>query len=414
MVKRLTTRARPFTVAEPVPRWNYILDNAVRLLGSFGFQQIAPPPVEEAKIFQNSALLRHRFGRNLHALGGDGDKSYVLSPTHLTGAAKLYLEAAAVRGPHVAKWFYVAPLVREFGKDLAMEHEIGVLILGDESSLAMAQLVSSVAQTLRSLGIADVNTELVSRGCVTCQREYHETLQNFLHGQEDQLCEDCQRHAADRVINVFSCATPGCQELLAGAPQMMDFLDESCRADLAETLEIMDELSLPYTLNPALTGTLAPEKFLFRMNASDNSVLGHGGNLTSMLVRSARVEPMPVLGFISTLEQLTAFVPDEARRPIETLDVFVIPVGPAAARKALTLHRDLMNAGVRVSEAMLESQGIKGQLKTAADRKCEMALIIGQKEAMDETVILRDIRSGMQEIFTVERIVEEVQKRLGK
>jgi histidyl-tRNA synthetase len=66
------------------------------------------------------------------------------------------------------------------------------------------------------------------------------------------------------------------------------------------------------------------------------------------------------------------------------------------------------------AEAMLTSPSIKHQLKAAAEKKCEIALIIGQKEALDETVILRDMRSGMQEVFALERIIEEVKKRLGK
>lgn len=57
---------------------------------------------------------------------------------------------------------------------------------------------------------------------------------------------------------------------------------------------------------------------------------------------------------------------------------------------------------------------IKTQLKLAESNKVAIALIIGQKEAREGTVILRDVKSGMQELFTTERIIEEVKKRLGK
>jgi transketolase len=58
--------------------------------------------------------------------------------------------------------------------------------------------------------------------------------------------------------------------------------------------------------------------------------------------------------------------------------------------------------------------GVKNQLKVAQEHKVPIALIMGQKEAMDEMVILRDVKSGMQEIISYDKIVEEVKKRLGK
>ncbi len=413
MVRRLSIKHPALTVAEPVREGNAVLDNIVRLLGDFGFQQITPPPVEEAKLFRASALLRHRFGQNLLPLEPQSGSEFVLVPTHLPGLVRLYFAAAASR-PRVAKWFYVAPLVKDVRRDLLLEHELGIFILGDESALAAVQLINILSQSFRALGLPELTTELSSRGCAICQREYQEVLQGFLQNEQDRLCQDCLQHLGSRAVNVFSCPVKNCQALLAGAPPMMDFLDEACREELAETLEILDELSLPYELNPGLTGTLSSEKLLFRLNTAAGAMLGQGGNITALCRELGKLEPVPVMGFLSSLEHLAAFIPDESRRTLATRDVFVIPVGPAAARKALSLHRDLMQAGIRVSEAILENQGIKGQLRNAADRKCEIALIIGQKEAMDETVILRDIRSGMQEIFTVERIVEEVQKRLGK
>ena len=71
-------------------------------------------------------------------------------------------------------------------------------------------------------------------------------------------------------------------------------------------------------------------------------------------------------------------------------------------------------ASFLVDELGFERHGFADKLKEAVAKKCEIALIIGQKEAIDETVILRDMRSGMQEVFALDRIIEEVKKRLGK
>lgn len=90
-----------------------------------------------------------------------------------------------------------------------------------------------------------------------------------------------------------------------------------------------------------------------------------------------------------------------------------MPLGELAAKKSLRLFRDLTSAQVKVYDQFGDT-GVKNQLKLAMDSKTPIALIMGQKEALDEMVILRDVKSGMQEMFSYDKIVNEVKKRLGK
>ena len=94
-------------------------------------------------------------------------------------------------------------------------------------------------------------------------------------------------------------------------------------------------------------------------------------------------------------------------------EVFLVPLGELASKKALRLFRDLIAQRILVYDHF-GNAGVKNQLKAAQTNKAPIALIMGQKEAMDEMVILRDVKSGMQEIISYDKIVEEVKKRLGK
>ena len=75
--------------------------------------------------------------------------------------------------------------------------------------------------------------------------------------------------------------------------------------------------------------------------------------------------------------------------------------------------RDLIAVDVRVYDHF-GTVGVKNQLKIAEESKAPIALIMGQKEAMDDMVILRDVKSGMQELFSYDKIVIEVKKRLER
>ena len=53
----------------------------------------------------------------------------------------------------------------------------------------------------------------------------------------------------------------------------------------------------------------------------------------------------------------------------------------------------------------LSKDSLRGQLKIAAKLKVPFTLIIGHKEAMDNTIIVRDMEVGRQEIMPVDEVL---------
>ena len=90
----------------------------------------------------------------------------------------------------------------------------------------------------------------------------------------------------------------------------------------------------------------------------------------------------------------------------------ILSSGDLACKKSLPLFSDLWDSEIKIINLVGENS-LKARLPKAAEMKALLALVIGQKEALDNTVILRDVRSGMQEVFPTERILSEVKKRLG-
>ena len=231
------------------------------------------------------------------------------------------------------------------------------------------------------------------------------------------LCEDCAADFEKNPLVIWTCLESSCQEIAAGAPPIIDSLDEECKANLMGVLESIDELNIPYTLNPALIPQLLHHKIVFQIipvGGGPGSSIGYGGNFSDWIMDPGLPDRVPAMGFLTTFEKLMTVVPEERRRQGPKIEVFMVPLGSIAVRKAVALHRDLQHSGIMAAESMIAHSSIKNQLKVAVEKKCEIALIIGQKEAIDETVILRDMRSGMQEVFASDRIIEEVKKRLGK
>ena len=398
-----------------VPQPDVFLDSLHRVVGNFGFQQILVPAVEERKIFTKDKELSRLYGEGLLEIA-PGETDMVLAPTHMFSVIRRYLQNVRTRGPHVSKWFHLSPVVSMKSGKPATEYQFGLYVLGEDTAMAGAQLINITSEILRELGVSEFMIELNSLGCKLCQKNYQELLESHLASGAGRLCESCAADLETNPTAIWRCEHSECQQIIGSAPQIVDSLDENCKTNLMGVLENIDDLGIPYTLNPILKAPMLREKVVFQITTPDapGEFVGQGGNYSAWAGLLGHSEPLPIMGFVTTFEKLWQAVPEERRRTGPKIEVFMVPLGQIATRKALVLHRNLQHSGIFSAEAILGNTSIKNQLKEAVAKKCEIALIIGQKEAIDETVILRDMRSGMQEVFALDRIIEEVKKRLGK
>ena len=390
-----------------------ILDSVIKVVQGFGFRQIIPPPFVQKKVFIGNPDLEDQFGNlnpEVEVAVGEGN---ILSPTQIYNAVTLYTDNVEELSHPTVKWFYLAPVSRLKRGKPTIGHELGVFVFGENTSLATAQMINASQQLLTKLGIEDVVSEINSIGCTSCQKQYQEILESHF-AASSSFCDNCSQNLKSDAIKVLKCNESGCKQELDSGPQVVDFLDESCRESLVGTLEIMDEMEVPYVLNPHLAIPPFAEQILFRVGtASDKgfSSLLQGGDY-SVCATHLGHDSFPLLGMTGMIEDLAKQVVLENIGSVSRVDVFVISLGDQAARRAMRLYQKLRRNGINTAEAMVGNSGIQRQLKEAHALQPEVTLIVGQKEALDDTVILRDMQSGMQEVFTQERILEEVKKRL--
>ncbi len=231
------------------------------------------------------------------------------------------------------------------------------------------------------------------------------------------MCDECNDHLSGRVLSVLRCQNLDCQSLLAEAPSVLDFLGPDSHKHFTSILEALDELAIPYQLNPFFAGPSGFSKTNFAIGLktkNGNRVIGEGGH-HDQLMHGIVGKPLTSFGFVGSLSTVRQILEEQKVLPTRDVknDVFLVPLGELASKKSLRLFRDLTNEKISVYDNF-GSAGVKNQLKQAEAFKAPIALIMGQKEAMDELVILRDVKSGMQEIISYDKIIDEVKKRLGR
>ncbi len=396
-----------------------ILKRLSKLSRVYGFERVDLPFLEDSRLYEQFYKTSPgQLKENVSLSPQQNSQSVMLRGNFLPGLLRAYYSHKIYEKSTLSKWAYSGFIVKQdAGLNLVSDYQFGFEVFGQFNHLTEAQVIGGVWELLQSLGLKDLVLEINHLGKEDSQTAYQETLKDFLIGKKYQLCDACNEHLQGRVLNVLRCQNLDCQSLSSEAPAILDFLDDESKTHFTNILEALDELGIPYQLNPLYAGTDGHDKTNLVIKAkikNETVVIGEGGYHES-LMQNLCGKPHHCFGFAGSLFKIKELL-EASKTSFETQhknDVFLVPLGELAAKKALRLFRDLTSEKISVYDHF-GNAGVKNQLKAAETFHAPVALIMGQKEAMDEMVILRDVKSGMQEIISYDKIVSEVKKRLGR
>lgn len=396
--------------------WDHLIGRLQKFSRAYGFARVETPILEDYELYEDLDI---EHGNIVNFPDPESNRIAIRAET-LPSLIRMHSEIKSLPEEHkLSKWYYVSPVVtyQEQLRKFVSSWEYGFELLGEFPALSEVQMISLVWKFLKSAGLENMSLEINSVGRSDCRKDYDEQLRGFLQSKKYELCNECAAAIETYPLRIFRCKNLGCKTVAAEAPQVVDFLDEDCHKHFTHVLEGLDELGIGYSLNPMLVGKRGTSQVNFAIKYRDDQneyFVGEGANQEDIYEAIAG-KKVSSFGFVGYLDVLRAAVHNLAAEKIGELkpEVFLAPLGELAAKKALRLFSELWDENISVHDHF-GNIGVKNQLKMAENSKAIIALIIGQKEAMDDMVILRDVKSGMQEIFQYERIIEEVKKRLGR
>jgi histidyl-tRNA synthetase len=347
-----------------------------------------------------------------------------LRPEFTAGIARAFIQHGMQVQPKPVKLFYIGPCYRYDRPQEGRFREFfqfGCEAFGEQDAIVDAQMIQMAWRLVHQLGIKNANVHLNSIGCPGCRKQYRSLLVSYFQSKRQKLCIDCKRRLETNPMRILDCKEDKCVQVAQNAPQSIDHLCEECRAHFKDLLEYMDELEIPFEIDPNLVrGLDYYTKTVFELFAgpveegSKKNALGGGGRYDG-LVKLLGGEATPAVGFALGMDRIVnemkktgakSYKPPQPR-------VFLAQLGTFAKRKSLRMFEALERSGIVVAESFGRGS-LKSQLKIADRLGVELTLILGQKEAIDKTVIIKEMASGMQEVVNAEKIVDEVKKRLKK
>ncbi len=396
-----------------VEKWQYVESEARRVFGLFGFLELRIPVLEKTELFARSlGETTDIVGKEMYTFPDRDGDSLTLRPEATTSIMRAYLESGLQVKEPVGKYYFIGPMFRHERPQKGRYrqfHQIDAEILGVQEPQADAEILVMLMRFLGGLALKNLNLQVNSLGDPACRGPYRDEIQKFLRDKKEDLCEDCQRRLETNPLRVFDCKKEECQAQLSDAPVVLDFLCTDCRRHFERVKGLLEELRLPYAVNPRMVrGLDYYTRTAFEVVAGDlgaqNAVCG-GGRYDG-LAEEIGGPAVPAIGFAIGVERLVMLLPEE-KNYLRYPDIFIAALGQEAQRKGFALAQELRDAGVWV-EIDYEGKSLKSQMRKAGRFKTPWVVILGEEELKKNRAVLRDMATKAQEEVPLAEIVRKV------
>jgi len=408
------------------PYWRFFQSTAEKVLDGLGFSKIDTPLFEDKRIFERgvgaSTDIVEKEIYLLESIADDEDPQFALRPEGTAGVARSYIENGMNSWPQPVRLYYFGPMFRRERPQRGRyrEHrQVGLEIIGDASAESDYLAIMAGYEILKKVGLADLTVALNSIGCSECRPKYLKRLKAYYADHLDKVCEDCRRRFDTNPLRLLDCKNDQCIKIKAKAPQILDKLCIECRDHFQETLEYLDDFGIKFNLDPTLVrGLDYYTRTVFEISAStdkEREVALCGGGRYDDLISILGGQKTPAVGWGMGADRVVEELKNTGIKPAKSrsVEVVILELGATAKKVCKRIFNAFEKEDINVFY-IPSKDSLRGQLKMAAKLNADYAIIVGQKEALSDSVIVRDLRSSTQEDLPVKKAVEMIKAKYDK
>ncbi|MEK7626845.1 MAG: histidine--tRNA ligase [Patescibacteria group bacterium] len=381
------------------------------------FYFIETPLLENSNLFTSVANDPVDFEKKLYTLKtGEGEKLALRFDAH-TPILRSYLENRLAYFASPLKVYHTGPFFRHIKMKPGFSrqfHVWGFEVVGETDSIYDGEIILAIFDFLRALKIKNLILKINTSGCRVCRPAFKQKLKNYYRDRKDELCKDCERNLDTNPLTLVRCEESVCRALREKSPIVLDYLCQNCNNHLKAVLELVEDNGIGYEPDPYLfPENDSSSRTVFEIFAPPFELPVASGCRYDYLAEKVCDRAVPAVGGALGLERVVEAMKRQEIVPHAKLKpkIFFVVIGDQAKKFALKLMNQLRSSGVAVIE-VVGKKTLKAQLKIAERMNISLALILGQKEVYEGTVIIRDMISSVQETVVTDRLVEEVKKRI--
>jgi histidyl-tRNA synthetase len=399
---------------QQTPLWQRIESTARRHFQRAAISEIRTPVLESTELFSRGiGEATDVVGKEMYTFMDRGDRSCTLRPEGTASVVRAAIQHGLLsQGPQ--RLWYSGPMFRyerpQAGRQRQF-HQIGLEMLGFSDPRSDVEAIAVAWDLLADLGVEGLALELNSLGSGDDRARYRSKLVGWLTERREQLDPDSQERLQRNPLRILDSKIPATQAMLAEAPTLIEELSDESRSRFARVTDGLRLLGIPYTLNPRLVRGLdyySHTAFEITSTQLGAQATVCGGGRYDGLVEQLGGPVTPAIGWALGLERLAILLAKAEAAPIEAAQIYVVSRGDRGELLALQVARQLRQVGYTI-ELDLTGAAFGKQFKRADRSGARWALVIGDDEAREGLVLMRDLRAGQaagaEERLTVQQLL---------
>ena len=392
---------------DQTPRWQGVERTFRQVLAAYGYQEIRLPIVEKTDLFKRSiGEVTDIVEKEMYTFDDRNGDSLTLRPEGTAGCLRACLEHGLLHQPSLRLW-YMGPMFRherpQKGRYRQFQ-QMGVEAYGLTGPEIDAELILLSSRLWKALGIAHkLELQINSLGTLEERLVYREKLVAYFRDHLDALDEDSRRRLETNPLRILDTKNPQMAEVVRSAPALDDYLGEASRTHFQGLIQTLEATGVAYTLNPRLVrGLDYYSRTVFEWVTTELGAQGTvcAGGRYDGLIAQLGGKASHAIGFALGVERLIDLLDDPARFDESVCPhAYLIRVGHLAERQGGLLAEQLRDALPELRLVVhCDGGSFKSQFKRADKSGAGLALILGEEEAKDATIGIKNLRKEGEQI----------------
>ena len=385
----------------------------------YGFKPIETPMLEHEEILTSSiGEGTDIIDKEMYTLRTKGGDHLALRPEHTAPLMRAYIEHGMQTLPQPVMFYQYGPAFRHDKPQRGRYRQFWQFdldALGSEKSILDALMIKVCMSILEEAGAENLSVEVNSIGDKECRGIYLKELTSYYRKHINGLAPIDRERLKTNPLRILDSKEEKTKEINGGAPDAVSFLCADCKKHFKEVLEYLEEMKISYNLNKNLVRGLSYyARTVFEVYVEDETAEGpapvqvaSGGRYDYLARQIGGKRDVPAVGISLGVDRIIEanWYKKLSPRIIKKPKVYFIQLGTEAKLKSLNIIEALRKAHIPTAQS-ISKDSLGAQLASAEKLAVPYALIFGVKEALENSVIVRNMQSRSQETVKLSKLVE--------
>lgn len=390
----------------------------------YGFKPIETPILEQEEVF-TSAIGEGTdvVDKEMYAFKTKGGDKVAMRPEMTAGTMRAYIEHGMQTLPQPVLLYHSGPVFRHDSPQKGRYRQFYGFDLdafGSEKSIVDALIIRTAYTILEEAGAKDLTVDINSIGDKECRGKYIRELTNYYKKHIKDLSAIDKERLAKNPLRILDSKDPKTIALNEEAPDAVSYLCPSCKKHFKEVLEYLEEMNIPYSINKNLVRGLSyytrtvfeiMEERVTESGETKKLTICGGGRYDYLGKILGSKKDIPAMGMGFGMDRVVEsdWFANLKPRIMKEPQAYFIQFGLEAKLKSLNIMEILRKAKFPVIQAISKDK-LGAQLGAAEKLGMKYVMIFGQREALDNTVIVRNMENRSQDTVKIDDLKEYIKK----